>query len=314
MGYASAKNLHSSSLSAASGKLSREEGMSNADDGVSMRDRWAWGVRVAVPALALGWLWTPAAGAQAATAHSPGANVTLPGYDVVSIKPNRSGSGDNGISIDDGNFNATNVSLKRMILSAYGLKESQLEDLPRWAETDRFDIEAKIIEPDKKVLEALSPDQFREMRQPILTDRFALKYHREKKTLPVYELMVIKGGPKFKATTDAEQKSDKGVNGLRAGSISVHNTQLTATGVPLSSIADSLSGQLHRIVIDRTGLKGNYNVMLSWTADDGPANSDATAPTLFTALQEQLGLRLQPSKAEVDTFVVDHVELPTENE
>ncbi len=239
--------------------------------------------------------------------------VSLPTYDVVSIKPNKTGSGNVSVSIDDGNFDAVNVSLKNLILSAYGLKEGQLEGLPGWGDTERFDVKAKIVDPDKKLLESLSEDQYRAMRQPILTDRFDLKFHREKKVLAVYELVVMKDGPKFKATTEAEEKSDTGVNGVRAGGISVHNTQLTATGVPLSSIADTLSGQLHRIVVDKTGLTGKYNLMLHWTPDDAPANGDASAPTLFTAIQEQLGLKLRPGKEEVEALVIDHVAQPSEN-
>jgi uncharacterized protein (TIGR03435 family) len=239
--------------------------------------------------------------------------VNLPTYDVVSIKPNKTGSGNVSVSIDDGNFDAVNVSLKNLILSAYGLKEGQLENLPGWGETERFDIQAKIVEPDKKLLESLSEDQFREMRQPILTDRFALTFHHEKKVLAIYELVVVKGGPKFQATTEVEEKSDKGVNGVRVGGISVHNTQLTATGVPLSSVADTLSGQLHRIVVDKTGLVGKYNLMLRWTPEDAPANGDASAPTIFTAIQEQLGLKLRPGKEEVEALVIDHVAQPTEN-
>ncbi len=250
------------------------------------------------------------AGAQV---KASGSAVALPVYDVVSIKPNKTGSGNVSVSIDDGNFDAVNVSLKNLILSAYGLKEGQLEGLPGWGDSERFDVRAKVVEPDKKLLESLSEQQYREMRQPILTDRFALKFHHEKKVLAVYELVVVKDGPRFQATTEAEEKSDKGVNGVRAGGISVHNTQLTATGVPLSSIADTLSGQLHRIVVDKTGLVGKYNLTLHWTPDDAPATSDASVPTLFTAIQEQLGLKLRPGKEEVEALVIDHVAQPTEN-
>ncbi len=200
-----------------------------------------------------------------------------------------------------------------MILNAYGLKENQLIGLPHWAESDRFDIKAKVVDPDPMVMKHLTQEQSRKMLEPILTDRFQLKFHHEMKTLPVYEMVVVKGGPKFRETTAAETASDKGVNGVRAGGISVHNTQLYATGVPLSSLAAQLSGHLHRIVIDKTGLSGKYNLSLAWTPDDAPPAQDAAAPTLFTALQEQLGLKLQPSKAEIEMFVVDQVELPTDN-
>jgi uncharacterized protein (TIGR03435 family) len=219
------------------------------------------------------------------------------------------------VDINDGNFDATNVSLKNLILSAYGLKEAQLFGLPKWGDSARFDIKAKIIDPDKKALEGLTAEQFDSMQQPILTDRFQLKFHHEMKRLPVYELVTIKGGPKFKEITAAELKSDVGVNGVRAGGMSVHNRNLTATGVPISSLVNHLSGQLQRVVVDKTGLTAKYNLQLSWSADDaGPPSPDVTGPPdIFTALEEQLGLKLQPGKADIDTFVIDHVELPSEN-
>jgi uncharacterized protein (TIGR03435 family) len=236
----------------------------------------------------------------------------VPSYDVVSIKPNKTGSGNVDISIDDGNFDAVNVSLKSMLLNAYGLKDAQLVNLPKWGESARFDIKAKIIEPDKKLLEALSNQQFRSMQQPILTERFHLKFHREMKTLPVYELVVAKDGPKFKGTSAAEMSSDQGVNGVRAGGINIRNQNLTATGIPMLSIADTLSDQVQRVVVDKTGLTGKYNLQLRWSRDDAgpPAAETAAPPDLFTALREQLGLKLQASKAEIETFVIDQVVMP----
>jgi uncharacterized protein (TIGR03435 family) len=102
------------------------------------------------------------------------------------------------------------------------------------------------------------------------------------------------------------------VNGVRAGGISIHNQNLTATGIPLSSIADHLSFYTERIVIDKTGLSGKYNLQLRWSRDDaGPAAADTIAPPdIFTALQEQLGLKLNSAKAEIETFVVDQVVMP----
>ena len=98
------------------------------------------------------------------------------------------------------------------------------------------------------------------------------------------------------------------------GSMRVSNTELSAHDVPLDNLAYSLSGRLSRTVVDKTGLKGNYDLLLTWSPDDGStASSDSSAPSLFTALQEQLGLRLQPAKGPVETLVVDHVEMPTEN-
>ena len=258
----------------------------------------------------------PATRAQnAIAARDVTADVKAPTYDVVSIKPNKTGSGQKDIDANDGNFDAINVSLKTLILSAYGLKETQIFDLPKWGKSMRFDIKAKIIDPDKNALAALTPEQFRSMQQPMLTGRFQLKFHHEMKMLPVYDLVVTKSGPKFKETTNAEIARDAGVNGVRAGGVSIHNRNLIATGVSLSSLADHLSGQVNRIVIDETGLAGKYNLQLSWSPDDmGPhAPDSAGPPSIFTALPEQLGLRLQPSNAEIETFVIDHAAIPSED-
>jgi uncharacterized protein (TIGR03435 family) len=249
----------------------------------------------------------------AQTAAPPlAADAKLPVYDVVSIKPNKTGSGHTSIDTDGGNFNASNVSLKTMINNAYNLKEGQLVDLPKWAESSRYDIQAKVLEPDKKVLDALTDEQSNAMLQPILIDRFQLKFHYETKVLPVYELAVVKDGPKFQASKiTGDQKAP---NGMGAGSMTIHNTIMTSTAIPISSLVSLLSSQLQRMVIDKTGLAGKYDLDLAWSRDDGatPA-SDSAPPALFTALQEQLGLKLQPAKSQVETLVVDHIELPTEN-
>jgi uncharacterized protein (TIGR03435 family) len=236
----------------------------------------------------------------------------LPSYDVISIRPNKSGSGSVSIHTDDGNFDATNVSLKTMLINAFGLKEAQLTDLPKWADSTRFDIKAKVVDPDLKAIQALKEDQRRAMLQPILTERFQLKFHFEPRVLPVYELVLAKDGPKF---TDSKIAGDeKAANGMGAGSMRVRNTVMTSTAVPISSLVNLLSSQLQRIVIDKTGLAGKYDMDLAWSRDDGTTPSpDTNAPSIFTALQEQLGLKLQPSKSSVDTFVIDHVELPSEN-
>jgi uncharacterized protein (TIGR03435 family) len=258
-------------------------------------------------------LVTPALRAQAVPAP-PLASTTLPAYDVVSIKPDKTNSGNVSVHIDNGNLDELNVSLKMMIVSAYSLKQSQVFNLPKWGDDARFDIKAKIIQPDKKALEALSPEQFNAMQQPILTDRFHLAFHHEMKMLPVYELVIAKNGPKFKETTVAEAASTEGVNGVTAGGISIHNRNLVGTGITMAALAGSLSGQVHRIVVDKTGLAGKYNVTLSWAPDDdGSKAPDSTLPTFFTAVQEQLGLKLESGKAEVEGFVVDHAEIPSED-
>jgi uncharacterized protein (TIGR03435 family) len=136
-----------------------------------------------------------------------------------------------------------------------------------------------------------------------------VKSHIEVKDLPTFDLVVIKGGPKFQETPKvaAEDKRD---------SMHVNNTEMTAYGVQMASLTKMLEGQVERNVIDKTDLKGNYDLHLKWRREeDGPTagTTDDPVPSVYTALQEQLGLKLQPSKGPVDTLVIDHIEEPTEN-
>jgi len=236
----------------------------------------------------------------------------LPAYDVISIKPNNTGSAHIAIDWGYDHFNASNISLKTLLNNAYSLKEGQLIGLPKWADTSRFDIATKILDPDKRVLEALTDKQSNAMLQPILTDRFQLRFHYEPRILPVYELIVIKGGPKFQdSTITGDQKA---TNGLGPGNMHVTKNTFASTAVPIAVLVNLLSSQMHRIVVDKTLLNGKYDLDLAWSSDDGQTPApDSNVPSILTALQEQLGLRLQPAKASVDTFVIDHVELPSKN-
>jgi len=254
------------------------------------------------------------AGQSGAASPPASAEAKVPAFDVVSIKPNKSGSGNNSTNFSNNSFSATNISVKMLLEDAYGVKQDLIYGLPGWANSDRFDIQAKIVEPDLDLLKNLSLKRARAMLQALLVDRFQVKVHTETKMLPVYELVVAKDGPKFKASAPEGSPEDKGPNGVGRGSMMVQNTDLTSHAIPLASLANMLTDQLHRTVIDKTGLTGQYDLLLKWTADDAPeASSDSSTPSIFTALQEQLGLKLQPSKGPVDTLVVDHVEMPSEN-
>src|ERR1700683_676359 len=118
--------------------------------------------------------------------------------------------------------------------------------------------------------------------------------------MPVYELVVMKDGPKFKESKITGEQ--KGANGMTAGSMHTHNTAMTSTAISISALVNLLSSQLQRMVIDKTGLSGKYDLDLVWSRDDTAANaSDSAPPSIFTALQEQLGLKLQPSKSSIQT-------------
>jgi uncharacterized protein (TIGR03435 family) len=258
-------------------------------------------------------------------------NVKLPPFDVVSIKPNKSDGGMIRVMYKPDGYSATNISLKMLILGAYGLKEDQLSGLPNWADSARYDIDAKVAGPDVAELQKLKNDQRRLLLLPLLADRFKLTVHDDTKILPIYELIVANNGSKLKEATpgDAYANGVKGPDGIgRTGMMTMRPGQLTAQAVPMTSLVTMLSQQLHRTVVDETGLTGKYDISLQWTQDDGSnpmfkgtdgsqqsaePSPDASLPSIFTAVQEQLGLKLQSSKGPVRVVIIDHVEMPSEN-
>lgn len=261
--------------------------------------------------LALLLALTAAASAQPSV--PPQSAAAVPTFDVVTIKPSKSVGGNLNVSINDANFGATNITLKTFILQAYSLKDSQLVGLPPWGDSAHFDIEAKVTAPDKQLFNGLTDAQRRAMLQPILTGRFQLKFHRERQIRSVYELIIAKGGPRFHATPASEAAKLTGVNGVRPITFSVRNGSFTAADTPISTLAHYLP-DLQRVIVDKTGLTGKYNLQLKWTPEDAPPSTASDAPPdIFTALREQLGLELKPSKAPIEIFVIDHVTMPSEN-
>jgi uncharacterized protein (TIGR03435 family) len=257
-------------------------------------------------------------------------DVKVPTFDVVSIKPNKSASGMVKTMFKPDGYAATNVSLNMLIQAAYGVKEDQISGAPSWADSARYDIDAKVAGPDVPDLQKMKNEDRGVLLQPLLAERFKLAIHHETKVLPIYELVVAKNGPKLKEATPGDTGGDgiKGPYGVpRAGMMMMRPGQLTGQGIPMTSLANQLSRPLHRTVIDKTGLTGKYDLTLQWTDDHsdllfkGPDGSpqradpvpDASGPSLFTALQEQLGLKLQSTKGPVETIVIDHVEMPSEN-
>jgi len=259
-------------------------------------------------------------------------------FEVASVKPAKSDSPGMFIRNDpNGSFSAKNAPLKLLMQIAYRVKEAQISGGPSWINSEPFDIEAK---PDESVATELQnlPQAEREvvipsMLQSLLAERFKLTLHHETKELPVYVLLVAKNGPKMHesapAAPDEPAPGAPGPGPNRRGSIMMQGRgQLTVNSQPLSQFANLLSHFLGRVVVDQTGLKANYDFKLQWTPGDeemmfrgmGPGPDgrpapppDASGPTLFTALQEQLGLKLESQKAPVDTLVIDHVDKPSEN-
>ena len=254
-------------------------------------------------------LAVPAVLAQAVPAQAAGQKAGLPVFEVSTIKPSKSGSNERSSLITDyGTYTGENIDLKSLLALSFGVRPDLIFGLPSWTEKARFDVYAKVVDPDVKELAALTRGQRRAMMQALLADRFQLKSHMETRTLPVYELVIAKGGVKFKEST---------ATGGRSG-ISTHNTELTASNSPIAIFTNILSDYLQRAVIDKTGLTAKYDFALKWTRDEDSAEQSADAatdagPPLFTALQEQLGLKLQAAKGSMQVLVVDQVEQPSEN-
>jgi uncharacterized protein (TIGR03435 family) len=191
-----------------------------------------------------------------------------------------------------GRVSISNATLKLLIQNSYQVREFQISGGPSWMSTQGWDIEAT---PGAA---AITVEQRTQMLQTLLADRFQLALHRETKELPVYDLVLAKGGSKLQPSGDAP-----GFGMTNTGSITFKKTTL-------STFANVLSGVLGRKVIDKTGLVGNFDADLKWTPDDKP---DDGGPSIFTAIQEQLGLRLEAAKGPVEVLVIDRAEKPSEN-
>jgi len=220
-------------------------------------------------------------------------------FDVASIKPASPDeapfSGEDG---RNGLLKMWNVSLKRCIRYAYTIPEDQILEGPKWIDELRYDIVAKADHP------AGEPELLT-MLQPLLADRFRLQLHHETRTLSGYTLTVAKGGIK---ATPADPSAHSGGNSGRGF--------IDSTASQLSGLTIRLSALLGRPVVDMTGDHRKFDFHLRWTPDDTQTGEDSAAPdrpSLFTALQEQLGLKLGSGKVSADVLVVDHAELPTDN-
>lgn len=265
-------------------------------------------------------------------------NNAKPVFEVASIKPNRSGSGSHHTDFSHGRLVATNITARSLIRRAYGAADYQISGAPDWVDSEAYDIEAKMddsaAEAWQKLPDEVRAEQFKAMFQSLLADRFNLKVAHETKQLPVFALVVAKGGIKFSPTklppedTSAPVTSQDPNQPHRGTSVSGHGREYTAigAGIKMSAWANALSSlpELEgRLAVDETGLTGEYDFSMKWTQErpsdvrDAPAAAaaalDTSGPSLFTALQEQLGLKLQSKKGPVDTIVIVHIERPSEN-
>jgi uncharacterized protein (TIGR03435 family) len=249
-------------------------------------------------------------------AQQPAPTPPLPVYDIVSIHPHNTLDDNISMRIQPSSYAASNVTLKQLVSYAYRMREDLISGLPSWADSTHFDITAKVSDPDVPALDKLTREQREAMFLPVLADRFGVKAHTEIKTLPVLDLVLTKDGPKFKPSPspviDPEHPNK------RSFGIQLSNNELTATSFSMSDLADHLADEVDHTVIDKTGLTGVFDLKLKWTPDrllNAPADDGATdhPPDIYTALKEQLGLRLDAAKGPVKTLVVDHAEKPTPN-
>jgi uncharacterized protein (TIGR03435 family) len=206
------------------------------------------------------------------------------------------------------------MTVKLLIQQTYGVRDFQIVGAPAWLGSERYDITAK---PEG----AATPEEMKPMLKALLADRFQFKFHRETKDLPTYSLVVAKNGPKLHAS-EAVHESDgpKGGQMMRMG-----RGQFNAQGAPIASLANRLGDLLGRSVIDKTELKGDYDIKLEWTPDENEggmfrgadphaeARPDPMGPSLMTALQEQLGLKLESTRGPVEILVIERVEKASEN-
>jgi uncharacterized protein (TIGR03435 family) len=238
-----------------------------------------------------------------------------PSFEVATIKPSPPNKPGKGFGFRGGHFMTRNTNVNDLIAFAYGLHARQIIDGPPWFGVDLYDIEAK---PDTEGRP--NQKQMQTMVQKLLTDRFQLKFHHDKRELSVYVIAVASGGPKLTKTTSAP--NDPSAFFFRAlGDLTVRNQSMADFATWMQS------GVMDKPVVDQTGLTDKYDFQLKWTPDESqfgqfrgtgavvppPPDDPKAPPSLYTAIQEQLGLKMGPAKFPDDVIVIDHVEKPSEN-
>jgi uncharacterized protein (TIGR03435 family) len=223
-----------------------------------------------------------------------------PAFEVAAVKPNRTGEHPRTAPrLQNGTFTAEKASLKTLLVIGFGLSELRI-DGPDWLDTERYDIAAKAPE-------GVRDSQIMPLLQSLLKDRFHLESHFETKEMPVYDLVVGKGGSKLRPFDPAHPPATPRNPGQGAAAM---------VGVSTTSqIADTLERAAGRPVVDKTGMEGRFGWTLLYTPFSGNANAaDSAAPDVFAAIEQQLGLKLEAKKESLQILVIDHVErIPTEN-
>jgi uncharacterized protein (TIGR03435 family) len=236
-------------------------------------------------------------------------NASLPAFDAASIKPNNSGSVSMSGSVGDNLYRMSNATPIYLIKYAFNMQDDQISSAPNWVDAKRYDIEAKVGDKEYAKWLTISYEQrrnlMRQAMQSLLADRFKLKVTHETKQLPVYALVIAKGGPKMTESTDPPSPIPD-----------CPRPCLSSNNSTMDGLAGSLGQILRdRVVLNETGLTGHYVLALHWVPQSqSPSDQpDDSGPSIFTALEEQLGLRIESTTGPVDTIVIDHIEEPSPN-
>ena len=212
-----------------------------------------------------------------------------PVFEVAAIKPHNPAEPGGGFSFQHGRLTISNTALRVLIMSAYSVKDFQISGGPNWIDGERFDVLAQA--PDNS-----DPRDLNLMLRALLADRFRLTFHRETRESSIYALVVAKNGPKIRSSApDAQYSMRMGPAGMSATKMSIHD------------FADTVAGYTRRSVVDRTGLDGDFDFKFDWSLQD------PNSPSIFTALQEQLGLKLEAEKGPTEFLIIDHAEMPSAN-
>ena len=223
-----------------------------------------------------------------------------PGIEVATIKPSNPDRGGELFTIKGRHIVTTNTTLRDIIRFAYGVHPTQIEGTQPWMAADKFDIDA-VADVEGQPNNA----QMQVMMRKLLQDRFGLIFHREHKELAVYALTVARGGPKLTKTKRTASASTDFL--ILGDTLIVNNATLQGLVIGLSR------GPVNKPVVDRTNLTDRYDFVLRWTPDDSTSTDPTRPPGFYTAFEEQLGLKLQPSRAAVEVLIIDHVERPPTN-
>ena len=233
-----------------------------------------------------------------------------PIFEVAIVKPNRTNDPGAYSNMGGATPSMRNQTLRGMILWAYSVRDFQLDGGPKWVDSERYDLQGRTT-PNATI------DQRRLMLQSLLTDRFKLGVHRETKELPIFNLIVAKGGLKVRPIVDGnclpanpQQAQVAKASPNYCGGWSQGRGSIQAAGSTMPDIAQMLSTVVGRKVVDKTEASGLYRVNVEFSYDTAVPSD---APSLFTALEEQLGLKLDSAKGPVEVLVIDHAEKPAEN-